>query len=166
MALQEFVLFRHAKKSYQIHDPELAPEGLKQAQALVQVVKANELPLPQQLLCSPKRRAQQTLARLHEELQIPLMVEPALDERTSEETRAEFDGRIKHFLFKDLPFKKASCVYLCSHLDWLEAFAELAPLNVDILSDILHLPPAAYYYMAINPDDSRDWTLIKKGQIL
>lgn len=166
MALKEMVLFRHAKKSYQIQDPELAPEGLKQAQSLVQVVKKNELPLPQQLICSPKRRAQQTLARLHEELQIPLIAESALDERASDETRADFEGRIKHFLFKNLLFKKVPCVYLCSHLDWLEAFALLAPLNVDILWEVLHLPPAAYYHIAINPDDTKDWTLIKKGQIL
>ncbi len=166
MTLKEIVLFRHAKKGSQIHDPELALEGLQQAQALVQVVKTNELPPPQQLIVSPKRRAQQTFARLQVELQIPLVVNPALDERTSNETRAEFNTRINHFLFNELLFKKVSCVYLCTHHDWLEVFAEVSPLNEDISSDILYLPPAAYYHMSINPDDSRDWTLIKKGQIL
>lgn len=166
MALQEIVLFRHAKKSSQFHDPELAAEGLKQAQTLVTVVKKNELPLPQQLIASPKRRAQQTFARLQEELRIPLVAHAALDERTYDETRSSFNARIHHFLFKELPFKKGNCVYLCTHLDWLEVFAEMSPLNEDISADILHLPPAAYYHMAINPEDAEDWTLIKKGQIL
>lgn len=167
MALKEIVLFRHAKKATNSADPDLSQEGLKQAQSLVAIVKKNSLPLPQQLLSSPRRRAQQTLMQLQEEFQIPLVLEPALDERSPHETRMAFKSRINHFLFKDLPSKSKECVFLCTHLDWFEIFAEISPLDIDITSDILHLPPASYYHIAVHPQDpSLPWTLVQKGQVL
>jgi len=166
MAQKEIVLFRHAKKEFQSSDPDLSPEGVKQAQMIVQIVQKHKLPQPQHLISSPRRRAQQTLVHLQEEFQIPLIVDPALDERTTHETRLEFKTRINHFLFKDLPLKSFSCAFLCTHLDWIEMFAEISPLNVDISSDILHIPPAYYYHMSISHDDAKEWTLIQKGQIL
>lgn len=165
MALKEFVLFRHAKKNFDSHDPDLSPDGFKQAQKIVEKVLNKELPTPQVLFTSPKKRAQQTLSFLQEELQIPLLIDPALDERTSNEKSLDFKNRINQFLSKELPYKNVSYAFLCTHLDWLETFAELSPLNIDISSEILHVPPAHFYHVSLNHEMRFPWELIKKGVI-
>lgn len=165
MALKEFVLFRHAKKNFDGSDPELSIDGFQQARSLVEVVKRQELIKPQLLLCSPRKRARQTLAPLQEAFDIPLMIHPALDERLPEESRAHFKNRIYQFLIKELPQKNTSSVFLCTHFDWIEIFVEVVPLKEDLSSDILHLPPASYYHVALSQDPQTPWDLIKKGEI-
>ncbi len=165
MTNKEIILFRHAKKNFDSADPELSAEGIKQAESLVQIVQQNKLPHPQKLISSPKRRAQQTFIHLHEALQIPLVVESALDECGPKETRQDFKQRINHFLFKDLPRKSSSCLFLCTHLDWIEVFAELSDLDINVTSELLLLPPAAFYHLSFNSEGPQEWSLIQKGQI-
>jgi broad specificity phosphatase PhoE len=164
MALEKFVLFRHAHKESWSDDPELSEKGHRQAILIAEKVHRNGLPHPGRLLSSPKKRAQQTFVPLEEEFQIPLIIEPQLDERNHHETGKEFETRIKNFLQFQLPHYSEACVYLCTHLDWLEVFSLIAPLKNDIASEILHLPPAHYYYFSITPGD-RPWELIKRGGI-
>lgn len=165
MALKEFVLFRHAKKNFDSIDPDLSRDGFEQAARILEAVQKNKLPLPQVLLTSPKKRAQQTLSYLQEELQIPLFIETALDERGPEESSSQFHRRVTEFLSKELPYKNVQFAFLCTHLDWLEAFALIAPLKIDISSEIIHIPPAQYYHVAISNDQKQAWEIVKKGGI-
>lgn len=165
MALKEFVLFRHAKKNFDSIDPDLSQDGLKQALRILESVQKNELPTPQFLFTSPKKRAQQTLSILQEELQIPLIIEPALDEQNSEEPSSAFRNRVIQFLTKDLPSKNINFAFLCTHLDWLEMFAAVAPLKVDLSSEIIHIPPAHYYHVSLSREANHPWDLLKKGGI-
>ncbi len=165
MALKEFVLFRHAQKSSWTNDPDLSEEGHRQALLIVELVYQQLLPRPTQLLSSPKKRAQQTLIPTQEELQIPLIIEPTLDERSTLETGRDFETRIKTFVQHALPKKPHSCLFMCTHLDWLEVFSWAAPLSTDISSDILHVPPAHYYHFALSNDENSPWKLIKKGGV-
>lgn len=165
MPLKEFVIFRHAQKSSWSNDPDLSQEGHRQALQITNHVSRRHLPTPQQLISSPKKRAQQTLIPLQEQLQIPLLIEPILDERSTNETGQEFENRVKSFLQDALPQKNHSCLYLCTHLDWLEVFSWAAPLVDDISSEILHLPPAHFYHVAISNERNQPWQLLKKGGI-
>jgi phosphohistidine phosphatase SixA len=166
MALQEFVIFRHAQKSGWTADPELSSEGFRQAQLIVETVRKKGLPKPDLLISSPRKRAHQTLQPLHETFQVPLHIHPGLDERNSPETGKDFENRVKLFLETDLLTQNAACLYLCTHLDWLEVFGWAAPLELDIASDILHLPPAHYYHIQIDKVANAPWKIKKRGGIL
>lgn len=165
MALKEIVLFRHAQKGSWTNDPELSEQGHRQALLIVELVHRELLPRPHQLLTSPKKRAQQTLIPLQEEFQIPLIIEPTLDERNSYETGREFEARIKSFVQEEIPQQQSSCLFMCTHLDWLEVFSWAAPLIVDISSDILDIPPAHYYHFELDKDQKNPWKLVKKGGV-
>jgi broad specificity phosphatase PhoE len=163
MTLKQFVIFRHAHRLSGGSNPELSEFGLRQAEQLAELVLQNGLPRPELLLTSPKQRAKQTFAPLKKTLQIPHVSDPVLDERSSAERGAEFEARVKEFLRNDLPTRSESCIYLCTHLDWLEVFGWAAPLLEDLSEDIRHLMPAHYFHIQLGPDANSPWTLIKKG---
>jgi broad specificity phosphatase PhoE len=163
MALKEFVIFRHAHRLSGGSDPELSEVGRQQATRLVQLVQQKLLPVPQMLLSSPKLRARQTLAPLKKALQIPHGIDPNLDERTRDENGATFENRVKNFLREELPVRSESCIYLCTHLDWLEVFGWAAPVIEDLSADLRHLQPADYFHFQLGAELSHPWSLIKKG---
>lgn len=163
--MKEIVIFRHAQKDSWQANPTLSDYGQKQAQNLVTLVNTSQLPAPSLLISSPKKRAQQTFIPLQEKFQIPLVLDPALDERSNHETGREFEARIKQFIHYDLVQNAVPCMFLCTHLDWLEIFAWTAPLQDDLMSEVLHLPPAHYYYFQIEETPSAPWVLHKKGGV-
>lgn len=148
------VLFRHATRSIQgLGDCPLSAEGLAQAENIPAfLTPQGPLPKPTHLFCSPKKRAQQTLQPLAENQALPLKIDPRLDERHQNESGADFETRIRSLIedvaslshrslsgeAADAPALSSAdsaeaCVYLCSHLDWLET--ALVLLDSD-LSDL------------------------------
>lgn len=134
----KIVLFRHATRSaHGLGDSPLSAEGLAQAENLPSFLAPNgPLPKPTHLFCSPKQRARQTLAPLSQKENLELAIDPRLDERHQNESGLDFETRILDLL-KDVEALSEAhpepCVYLCSHLDWLEAVLVLIPSD---LSDL------------------------------
>lgn len=140
----KLVLLRHATRS--ALDFEMGPAGesplstigLAQAEDLLNHVHPKgPLPAPTRLFASPKLRARQTLTPLSRESGLSLDIEPRLDERSSDESARDFHARVVD-LFEDLRTQAATTndeasnetVYLCSHLDWLEAALTLWDTNL------------------------------------
>jgi broad specificity phosphatase PhoE len=95
------------------------------------VAPRGNIPAPSRLLASPKRRAKETLTPLSHALHLPLEIDGRLDERHQTETGGEFQDRIVS-VFSDLEAQASDegCVYLCTHLDWLEG--AMIALNHDM----------------------------------
>jgi broad specificity phosphatase PhoE len=163
MKVKEFVIFRHASKSSWSNDPELSEQGHQQAQLIVEKIKAGVLPQPRLLLCSPKIRAQQTFLPIKNAFRVPFETDPFLDERNQSETGASFECRVKNFLEEHLHDHTYSTIYICTHLDWIEVFSWAAPLNVDITSEVLHLPSGHFYHVQIDSEEGTFWKLVNKG---
>lgn len=139
------VFFRHATRSVQgLGDAQLNAAGLRQAEELASGLSPQgPLPHPTHLMCSPKKRARQTLAPLSARTQLPLIIDERLDERRQNESTREFEDRVrslteeilspetKTFLEEKNTTKGCDpCVFLCSHLDWLETAMALVPSDM------------------------------------
>jgi len=146
--IMKAVLFRHATRSLQgLGDAQLNAAGLRQAEDLASGLSPQgPLPLPTHLMCSPKRRARQTLAPLSARTQLPLIIDERLDERRQGESTREFENRVRSLTEEILSSNPQSsnpqtfletnnegrdpCVFLCSHLDWLETAMALVPSDM------------------------------------
>ena len=119
----KITLLRHGKRDLTTSsDGSLNETGQKLALELPSRLEPQgKFPRPTHLICSPKRRARETLSPLSEHLAINLKTEPLLDERQNTEASVEFRDRVKNF-FVNLPkqYTPQDVVYLCSHADWLE----------------------------------------------
>lgn len=150
----KLVLLRHATRSAM--DLEAGPAGesplntigLAQAEDLLNHVHPKgPIPAPTRLLVSPKLRAKQTLTPLSRETGLSLEIESRLDERNSNESLRDFNARVVQ-LFEDLCGSKAEAsnevLYLCSHLDWLEAACLLWPTNMSERESSMPFSPLDY----------------------
>ncbi len=127
----QVLLFRHAKKSYEpFGDPVLTKDGLNQANALTQLISKNRLPLPTQLLVSPKTRAKQTFEKISEFLNLTLAIRDELEERKSFENSQDFRRRVQYFL--NFCEDQNGILYLCTHHDWIEEAMNLIHSDVDL----------------------------------
>lgn len=131
------VLIRHAVRPvHTFGDTSLSAEGHAQAEALVEAVTTHgRLPRPTRLLASPKKRAQETLSPLARHFQglASYRVDERLDERRQGESAKEFERRVLGLL-RELEETQRSnpgshCLYLCSHMDWLELASILIPTS-------------------------------------
>jgi phosphohistidine phosphatase SixA len=135
----KLVLLRHASRNaHELGDPPLNSIGLIQAESLVQAIAPSGiLPTPSLLLTSPKRRAKETLLPTASKMNIPLNIDARLDERHSEESSRAFENRVRETL-ENLPSLIAhstgrdcgACIWICSHLDWLESALLHLPSNL------------------------------------
>lgn len=129
----KLVLLRHATRSpYDGGDSSLSTKGRAQSEEFVaHVAPRGALPVPTRLVVSPKKRAKETLTPLSHSTHLPLEIESRLDERHQTETSREFMDRITS-VFTDLEARAndGGCVYLCTHLDWLEG--AMIVLNHDL----------------------------------
>lgn len=118
-------------------DPGLSARGLKQAEAIAAKVSKGDWDQPDRVLCSPRLRSQLTLSPLSIQSSCNLQILTALDERTSEETAAQFTNRVRKFLhdLESLP----GVNYLCSHLDWIEEAMISIPSSADLLKSQYHI---------------------------
>lgn len=139
----KIVLLRHATRSlHGLGDSPLNSTGRAQAEDLVNSIRPQgPLPLPTHLLMSPKLRAKQTLEPLGAHLEIPAKIDTRLDERQSSETVVEFEARIRDVIrdLSQLPdsgpnsgqqSSQEPCIYVCTHLDWLEFSLLLIPSDL------------------------------------
>ncbi len=159
------VLLRHATRSATgLGDSSLNALGSNQAEALAQRCLAphGPLPHPTHLLVSPKLRARETLQPLSETTRLHLKIDERLDERHQNETSAEFMARVRQFLAEvEQTPEKDSCVFICSHLDWLEAAL------ITISSDMNEIESAASWMTAefrIFKIEDGLWSLKNRGR--
>ena len=149
------LLFRHAEKANDgTANPPLSREGLNQARRLVEEVSAKKLPKPKALLSSPRLRAQQTFKELSLGTGIPVQVNPLLNERAPTESPLDFRRRVQEFLVSfQLDFNSEDCVYLCSHLDWIEEFLTIIESPTDFSA-----PQYSHW-------SSAQWMMLEKDEI-
>lgn len=159
----EVFVFRHAERDNSgDFNPDLSPRGHKQAQVLSELALRQHLPHPQRLICSPKKRAQNTFAVLSQKTQVPLTIQDALDERHPEESLTQFKARIQTFL-NELALKSSSVIYICSHMDWLEEALILIPSDTDLLSPSFQTwPPGKYLHFHL---EDKIWHFLKSGEL-
>jgi broad specificity phosphatase PhoE len=124
------VFLRHASRASPISvggldalDSGLSPHGRREAEGLGRLLSSakSPLPVPKLLLCSPKRRAKETVLAIATALNLPMEISTELDERGNGESAAAFEERVRNVI-ENLPkrFADGDVVWLCSHLDWLE----------------------------------------------
>jgi broad specificity phosphatase PhoE len=128
------VLLRHATRSSVLEfgstESSLNVTGLAQASDLIQHVQPQgELPSPSTLFSSPKLRARQTLEPLSQALPLKIHILSDLDERRENESLSKFERRVRDVIDFTLTLPDPETVYLCTHLDVLEAAALLWPTN-------------------------------------
>jgi broad specificity phosphatase PhoE len=136
----KLVLLRHAtRSSHEIGDASLNVTGRQQAVELcTRLAPQGDLPVPTHLISSPKKRARQTLEPLADAVHEILKIDPRLDERSHAETVSEFEKRIRSVLLEleqthaksNQPDGRETCVYICSHMDWLETALLLMPTDL------------------------------------
>lgn len=132
------VLMRHATRSAGLDfgsvksgdaagESPLNAVGLAQAEDLADLVRSKgKLPAPTRLFSSPKLRARQTLEPLSKTTGLALEILEDLDERRDREALKDFTERVR-----GIPslLKGGGTIYLCTHLDVLEAAALAWPTD-------------------------------------
>jgi broad specificity phosphatase PhoE len=134
----KLVMLRHGARSpHDFGDSSLNADGRAQAEALKSAIAPQgPLPQPTVLVASPKRRAKETLTPLANALQIGLTIDQRLDERHQNENMKEFEKRVLTLLdgltnqLAKSSGARETCVFLCSHLDWLELALALLPTDL------------------------------------
>ena len=128
------VLLRHATRSSVLEfgsgESALNAVGLAQAEDLVSAVQVHGKPPPPTLLfISPKLRARQTLTPLSKAVHLELKIFDDLDERRETESLSTFERRVRAIFESVKNLGANETVYLCSHLDVLEAACVLWPTD-------------------------------------
>lgn len=116
--LMRILLFRHCEKDQARSDGGLSARGLRQAEKLSADVASSYKPQPQKIIASPRLRAQQSFSPLALVMNQELITWTEMDERLASEDYDLFKKRIQKAL-KNLE-QLSGCVYVCSHLDWIE----------------------------------------------
>lgn len=158
-------LFRHAERENTgLENPGLTARGFQQAQSLLKIIQANQLPAPQRLFVSPKIRTQQTFLPTANQLNLPLQILPELDERRNSETITKFVQRVQRFinLTSQDSFGPQSS-FLCSHLDWIEEALLKIPCDVDLLQSRFQIwAPGQFIQFEVHDEL---WHFIKAGEL-
>lgn len=129
----KITLLRHGNRDLMLSaDGGLNQTGKELAAGLfARLHPQGDLLIPTHLICSPKKRAKETLLPLSEDLGLPVEVEESLDERLNDETSSEFRARVRKFLeLIPTKYKSIDVIYLCSHADWLEDAMAVLPSDI------------------------------------
>ena len=166
----EIILFRHAKKGFMpFEDPSLSPQGLLQSRSLPDTVQNLKLPEPTALWVSEKIRTHQTFQYLGECYKIPLTVKAELNLRMDRESATMFTQRVQAFIeqlsLSTGKTKEKSCIYLCTHYDWIETAMTLIPCDTNLNSfEFAHWAPAQFiHFMVEAHKDEKIWKYLRKG---
>lgn len=165
LKVKEIVLFRHAEKASWTANPPLSARGHRQAQSIVEYVQSKKLPPPQLILSSPRLRAEQTLAPLREALGIPMEQSLLLDERHGQERASDFESRVRKLITEELPKSKPTCIYLVTHLDWIEVFSWMLPCTTSFDESVFSIAPAHYFHLTMPALLNEPWILKSQGDI-
>lgn len=133
----KLILLRHATRStgasFADADPPLNTIGRAQAEDFAGFPDQpqKKLPRPTQLITSPKLRAVETLAPLARALNLKAAVLTELDERQNDESSEAFQTRVKR-AFELIKNRSAATdtIYVCSHLDFIEAAVAYWPTDL------------------------------------
>ncbi len=166
----DVVLFRHAKKGMlPFEDPNLSPEGFTQSERLPDVVQKQGLPIAHELWASEKIRTHQTFQALATVLQITTATKVELNLRNETETQKMFRDRVQ-ILIDELSLSARnnttnSCIYLCTHYDWIEEAMTLIPSDRNLGSyEFSSWAPAQFIHFEINFETTKSiWRFVKKG---
>lgn len=117
------ILMRHATRDHSGSD-RLSAEGREMAMKLTKSVQEKRIPKPHRLIASPRKRTQETLRPLADDLLIPIEIESRCDERQPDETEASFTERVRNFIQSTQlcvnSRQEPETWLIVSHLDWLE----------------------------------------------
>lgn len=122
----DFILVRHGEKKLgeNTNDPSLTPYGEKQALALGEWIankcKGREI----KLMCSPKKRCQETAANVAKKLNTKVIVSKDLDERHRGETVAQLETKMLGVITSAEKENFSGVWVFISHMDWLECAVE------------------------------------------
>lgn len=145
----KLLLLRHAEReSLSQSNPLLTARGVKQAEALQNLVQSGRIPPPHKLWASPKIRTQMTLAAVSKAHGLNVQIRGELDERMHPESPKDFRLRVGKFL--QYCAHQEGTHFLCTHLDWVEvAMLEIAS-DTDLLqAKFQHWHPGQYMYFSV-----------------
>ena len=116
------ILMRHGSRDLTGLD-RLTAEGREQAMRLTRDVQEKRLPRPTRLIATPRKRSQETLRFLADDLLLKIEIDVGCDERQPGETVPDFENRVRQWIQSTrLRATGPDDVTLAvSHLDWLEA---------------------------------------------
>jgi broad specificity phosphatase PhoE len=123
------IFFRHASRESPLReasllaDGGLSARGRQEADILASHIAnlMGPLPVAAQIICSPKRRARETVEPLAAALGLTPRATPGLDERGDLEPARHFEARVQAIVGELHSSRSASeTTLICSHLDWLE----------------------------------------------
>ncbi len=152
--------FRHGDR-LSGKDPSLSEMGQLQASRLPAFLEKNEIPIPQVLWVSPRKRSQQTFAVLAREKNLPCEIIKDLDERLPGESSAVFRARVQGVINRIPKVRKN--IFLCSHFDWLEE-AMSCIFDQGVVEAATLMWPAGGF-IAFEIDDN-NWMSTTTGQVV
>lgn len=165
----DVVLFRHAKKGMlPFEDPGLTPEGLMQSERLPDIVNKYNLPAAAALWASEKIRTHQTFQGLASTFKLNTETKAELNLRSESESQNMFQQRVK-ILIDELTLSACndlqSCIYLCTHYDWIEEAMAIIPSDKNLLTfEFNSWAPAQFVHFKITKSPaSTIWKFMKKG---
>ena len=91
------ILMRHGSRDLTGLD-RLTAEGREQAMRLTRDVQEKRLPRPTRLIATPRKRSQETLRFLADDLLFKIEIDPNCDERQPGETVPEFESRVRQWI--------------------------------------------------------------------
>lgn len=164
----KLVLFRHGDKAFDgTNNPPLSEIGLEQASNIAAMVSHTRLPRPSQIWVSPKKRTQQTMQALADWAQTPWQIQADLEEKQDGETAVQFRNRIERVI-QQLQEQESttSCIYLCSHLDWIEEFLIQIPSDTDLSSPMYQHWGSAQYMVFSVQNSLFEMQIFKRVELL
>ncbi len=162
----DVVLFRHAKKGLTpFDDPDLSPEGFMQSQLLPLTVQKQNLPPATALWASEKIRTHQTFKGLSLALGINTITRAELNLRADFENQKMFQKRVQSLIdelsLNSQKYSTNSCIYMCTHYDWIEESMALIACDKNLLNfEFSSWAPAQFVHFKTS---ETQWKFITKG---
>ena len=104
------------------------------------------------LITSPKKRCVETLEPLARKLERKIHLEKDLEERSSEETSAEFKRRVRRFA-KHWLQQKEKLTVISSHGDWIPVFLK------ELIGVSVHLQKGGWIEIVMNEKPQLTWLI-------
>lgn len=162
----KWIWIRHGEKTNPlIDDPGIALStfGRLQSQALLHKVLQQELPLPNRIITSEVDRCQATLQPLADHFEITPLSRLEFNLHSFQESEADFLRRIQRGLKFLSSLEQDSCLYLCSHQDWLQT--AIHQITIENWSTQFDFWPTCRYLELEQSHPTRPWRVVNEGRI-